>query len=63
MVLYGIPLVPLEEDLRDTYPTLMSPFYADDVEFDGLMRRSVGQLRLLMDWGVDRDYFPEPQRS
>ena len=36
MVLYGITLVPLVEDLRAADPGLLSPFYADDVVFDGL---------------------------
>ena len=34
MVLYGITLVPLEEDLSYVYPTLLSPFYTNDAAFD-----------------------------
>ena len=60
MVLYGITLVPLAEELRDEYPTLLYPFYANDAAFDGLERRSAAQLRLLIDWGTDWSYFPEP---
>ena len=41
MVLYGITLVPLSEDIRDEDPTLLSPFYANAAAFDGLVRRSV----------------------
>ena len=40
MVLYGIILYTLVEDLRDADPTLLSPFYAADADFDGLARRS-----------------------
>ena len=40
MVLYGITLVPLAEELRAADPGLLSPFYADDAAFDGLERRS-----------------------
>ena len=36
-----------------------SPFYANDVTFDGLMGRSAVQLRLLMERGGNRGYFPE----
>ena len=54
MVLYGISLVPLVEDIRYAYPTLLDPFYADDVAFDGSVRRSAAQLRLLMDQGLDK---------
>ena len=43
MVLYGITLVPLEEELRYMDPTLFSPFYADDA----------AQLRLLMEQETD----------
>ena len=60
MVLHGIPLVPLAEDLRDVDPTLLSHFYADDAAFDGLARQSAAQLRLLMEHGLDWGYFPEP---
>ena len=63
MVLYGITLVPLEEELQYADPTLISPLYVDDAEFDGLARRSAAQLRLLMDQGADRGYFPEPAKS
>ena len=48
MVMYGITLVSMEEELSDTNPTLMPPFYADDAAFDGSERRSAAQLRLLM---------------
>ena len=34
MVLYGIPLVPLAEELQAADPELLSPFYADDAAFD-----------------------------
>ena len=63
MVLYGITLVPLEEELRDADPTLLSPFYTDDPPFDGLTRRSASQLKLLMGRGPERGYFTEPSKS
>ena len=62
MVLYGITLFPLVEELRDAYSTLLSPLYADDAVFDGLARRSVVQLRLLLDQGPDRVYISEPAK-
>ena len=40
MVLYGITLVPLSEELRAADSGLLSPFYADDAAFDGLARGS-----------------------
>ena len=54
MVLYGTTLVPLVEELWDLYPTLLSPFYANDEVFDWSARRSAAQLRLMMDRGPDQ---------
>ena len=63
MVLYGITLVPLAEDLRAADPGLLSPFYADDAAFDGSARRSAQLLNVLMKRGPDRGYFPYPDKS
>ena len=63
IVLYGITLVLLEEEPRDADPTLMSPFQADDAVFDGSERQSAAKMRLLMDRGPDRGYFPEMSKS
>ena len=63
MVLYRITLVPLTEELRAADPGLLSPFYANDADFDGSARRSAQLLKLLMRWGPDRGYFPEPAKS
>ena len=58
MVLYGITLAPLAEDLRAVDLGLLSPFYADDTAFDGLARRSAQLLKLLMRRGMDWDIYP-----
>ena len=63
IVLYGIILVPLEDELRDVYPSILSPFYANNAVFDGLARWSAAHLCLLMDWGPDQGYFPDPAKS
>ena len=39
MVLYGITLVPLAEELRLADLGLLSPFYANDAVFDGSERQ------------------------
>ena len=62
MVLYGITLVPLAEDLRAEDPGLLSPFYADDAAFDGSAQRSAQLLKLLMKRGADQGYLPEPAK-
>ena len=63
MVLYGITLVPLAEELRAADTGLILPFYTDDTAFDGLARRSAQLLKLLIRRGPDRGYFPDPARS
>ena len=62
MVLYGITLAPLSEELRAADPVLLSPFYADDAAFDGSARRSAQLLKLLMRRGTDQGYLPEPAK-
>ena len=63
MVLYGITLVPLTEEIRVEDPGLLSPFYADDAAFDGLARRSAQLLNLWVRRGTDPGYSPEPAKS
>ena len=63
MVLYGITLVPLAEELRAADPGLLSPFYADDAMFDGSARRSAQLIKLLVRRGPERGYLPEPAKS
>ena len=58
MVLYGITLVPLAEELRAADPVLLFPFYADDAAFDGSAQRSAQLLKLLTKKGPDRDISP-----
>ena len=53
MVLYGITLFPLAEEMRDTDTTLLPPLYANDA----------AKLRLLIDQGPDRGYPPKPTKS
>ena len=63
MVLYGITLAPLVEELRAADPGLLSPFYADDAAFDDSAQRSAQLLKLLMKRELERVYFPEPAKS
>ena len=51
MVLYGVTLTPLSEELRAADPGLLSPFYADDAAFDGSAQKSAQILKLLMKRG------------
>ena len=63
MVLYGITLVPLAEELRAAKPRLLSTFYADYAAFDISAQGSAQFLKLLMYRGPDHGYFPELAKS
>eukprot|EP00957_Ditylum_brightwellii_P044679 3387409-Ditylum_brightwellii.AAC.1 len=63
MVTYGITLVPLAEQIRAADAEVMVPFYADNITLDGPVGRNACQLKLLMEHGPDRGYFPEPDKS
>ena len=63
MVLYGITLVPLTEEVRAADMGLLSSFYADDAVFDCSERQIVQLLKLLMKRGPDQGYFPELDKS
>ena len=63
MVLYGINLFPLIEELRSEDPGLLIPLYADDKSFDGLAQRSAQLLKLLMDRKAEQGYLPKPAKS
>ena len=63
MVLDKITLIPLSEELRMTDPRILSLFYADDATLDSSPRQSAQLLKLLMEIGTDRGYFPETSKS
>ena len=62
MVMYGITLAPLAEELRAADLGLLSPFYADDTAFDGSARKSAPLLKLLMKRGLDQGYYTKPAK-
>ena len=63
MVLYGITLFPIAEELHAADPGILSPVYVDDAAFNGSARCSAQLLKLLMKRGADWGYFPEPAKS
>ena len=54
MVLYGITLVNLVEELWASDPGILTPFYVVNAEFDGSARRSAQLLKLILERGADR---------
>ena len=63
MVLYGITLFSLAEELRAVDSGLLSPHYLDYAAFDGSSQQSANILNLSMERGPERVYFPEPAES
>ena len=63
MVLYRITLIPLVEELQAADLGILSPFYADDVAFDGSARQSAKLLKLLMKMRPERGYLPKLVKS
>ena len=59
MVLYGITLIPLDEELRVVDLGLLSPFYADDAAFNGSEQQIAQLLNLLMKRGSNQGYLPD----
>ena len=63
MVLYGLAVVPMAESLREAQPDVLQPWYADDAAMVGPASGLAATMRLLMQHGPDRGYFPEPAKS
>ena len=63
VVVYGITLAPLVEELKAADPGLISPIHAGDAEFHSSVRRSAHILMLIMGRGPDHGYLPNPARS
>ena len=62
MVLYGITLVPLTEELQMSDPVLLAPLYANNELLYGSARHSAQLLYLLLEWVGKRGYFPDPSK-
>ena len=62
VVLYGITLVPLAEELRAADPGVLSSFYADDAAFNSLAQQSAHLLNMLLKRGAERGYFTKPAK-
>ena len=63
MVLYGLALTPLSEQLRITVPSVVQPWYADDAAMEGPVEGIAIAMRLLQQQGPARGYYPEPAKS
>jgi hypothetical protein len=63
MIVYGIALLPLSERLRAFEPTVLQPWYADDMAMVGPCSGIAKVTTLLARLGPLRGYFPEPSKS
>ena len=63
MVLYGLALVPLGKILRDEFPTILQPWYADDAAMSGIAHNIAPVMDRLMELGPQCGYYPEPEKS
>lgn len=63
MILYGIGLLPLAEELRREFPAVVQPWYADDAAAQGNAAQLAAWLRRLQAEGPKRGYFPEAAKS
>ena len=63
MILYGIGLLPLAEDLRRQDPSILQPWYADDFALEGPAESVARLFQRLCQRGPDVGYFPAPAKS
>ena len=63
MVLYGITLTPLAEELKAVDLGLLSPFYTGDAVLNSSAEHSAQLLKLLTKRRPDQGYFLEPDKS
>jgi hypothetical protein len=63
MVLYGVGMLPLIKQLKELYPTLYQPWYADDAAAVGQFEDILLMFNSLIDLGRKYGYFPEQSKS
>lgn len=63
MLLYGLTLVPLAKIIREATDQVIQPWYAGDMAMAGPASKIKIAMNLLMKYGPDRGYFPEPDKS
>jgi hypothetical protein len=63
MVIYGLAMPPLSHDLRERYPKVLQPWYADDTAMEGPASAVAEAFKHLAQAGPARGYFPAPEKS
>ena len=62
MVIFGIPLTPMKEELHTADLDLMGTFYAENTIFDSLAQRSAHLMRLFLDQGTNQGYLSDLEK-
>ena len=63
MLLYGLGVSPIAKRLREAFPTLVQPWYADDGAMVGPSSTIGAAMDLLKAIGPSRGYYPQPEKS
>jgi hypothetical protein len=63
MIIYGVALQPLSATIRRAVPTVLQPWYADDMAMVGPCSGIAEAMTLLEELGPVRGYYPEPSKS
>ena len=63
MVIYGITLSPLAEELFASVTDLLAPFYTENATFNAPADRRTRLMTLLLERGMAKGYFPDPTKS
>ena len=63
MIAYGIGVLPLIQELRDTHPCVTQPWYADDVGSGGNFEKIIAHFGDLKVRGSPQGYFPYSTNS
>jgi len=63
MVIYGVALTPLTEMVQKMLPDTLQAWYTDDSSFGGTAPHIAAAMRVILEKGPARGYFPEPSKS
>jgi hypothetical protein len=63
MILYGVSLLGLRDDLQESAPGVLQPWYADDFSIYGRTSEVAHVFQLLCKKGPSVGYFPAPAKS
>ena len=63
MIMYGISIFHLAEEIHAADPGIIDPLYVDNVTFGGSAQRSSHLLKMLIRRGPDQGYFTKQDKS